>query len=353
MKTTNLNQNVLNQSDFDHIFSHTNSLWDNLKGKKIFVTGGTGFFGKWLLESFAAANTNLGFDAQLHVLSRTPEHFKKNFPHLLKKKGIFFHQGNVLDFSFPKERYDYIIHAATEVSAQQNVENPLLMVDTIINGTRRVLDFARFCGAKRLLFTSSGAVYGKQPAEMTHIPETYTGAPDISNLAAAYGEAKRLAELLCSIYQQQYQLRIVTARCFAFVGPYLPLDMHFAIGNFIRDGLEKRPIQIHGNGTTVRSYLYGADLAIWLWTLLQLGKPGASYNVGSDKEISIKHLAAKINLAFGDELDVIVSNKILSRTALDRYVPDISLAKEELGLDCWIGIDDAIQKTIDFCRKNR
>jgi len=342
---------MLAQQDLEHVLFHTGSLWNNLKYKRIFITGGTGFLGKWLLESFAEANTNLHLNAQLHVLSRNPDQFKQKFPYLSDKNGIFFHQGDVRNFTFPKEKFDYIIHAATEASVQLNLEDPLVMVDTIVNGTRRVLDFARSCGAKRLLFTSSGAVYGKQPVELTHVPETYTGAPDPSHPAAAYGEAKRLAELLCSIYHRQYQIEVVTARCFTFIGPYLPLDLEYAVGNFIKDGLENKSIQIQGDGTTLRSYLHAADLTVWLWTILVLGKPGAVYNVGSDQEVSIFELATKIGSAFGNTMDIVVSQKAIPGKTPDQYVPDITLAKKELSLDCRIDIDDAIWRTIDFYKK--
>ncbi|MBU2647038.1 NAD(P)-dependent oxidoreductase [bacterium] len=346
-----MNSTAAIEQDIRYILNHTKDLWESLRGRKILMTGGTGFFGKWLLQSFAEANTTLNLNAQLHILSRTPDRFRQIFPYLSEKRGIFFQQGDVRNFSIPEASFDYIIHAATEASVELNVENPLLMVDTIIEGTRSVLDFARSSGAKKVLFVSSGAVYGRQPAELSHIPETYTGGPDLSHPGAAYGEAKRLAELLCSVYFRQYQIETVIARCFAFVGPYLPLDLHFAIGNFIRDGLEKRPIRILGDGTTLRSYLYAADLAIWLWTLLLQGKSGQTYNVGSDREISILELARKVCDAFEDKIEVTVAQQPVPGKVPERYVPDISLAKRELGLDCWIDIDDAIRRTIRFYRE--
>jgi dTDP-glucose 4,6-dehydratase len=168
----------VSSQDLDHILKHTKALWEDLREKKVFVTGGTGFFGKWLLESFAWANDQLNLDAQMHVLSRNPDSFKSKHPHFAQASCIEFHQGDVRDFEFPQERFDFIIHAATDASAQLNAENPLLMVDTIVEGTRRTLEFARHCKAKRFLLTSSGAVYGKQPPDLSHVPEDYSGVPD-------------------------------------------------------------------------------------------------------------------------------------------------------------------------------
>jgi nucleoside-diphosphate-sugar epimerase len=103
--------------------------------------------------------------------------------------------------------------------APSSIKNPLLMFETIVEGTRRTLEFARTHEVCKFLITSSGAVYGKQPPEMTHIPEDYPGAPDPMDPNSAYGEGKRAAEMLCRLYARQFGLETKVARCFAFVGP--------------------------------------------------------------------------------------------------------------------------------------
>jgi dTDP-glucose 4,6-dehydratase len=341
----------ISSQDLDHILKHTKALWKDLREKKVFVTGGTGFFGKWLLESFVWANDQLKLNAQMLVLSRNPDFFKTRYPHLAEASGITFHQGDARNFDFPQERFDFIIHAATDASAQLDAENPLLMVDTIVEGTRRTLEFARHCGAKRFLLTSSGAIYGKQPSELSHIPEDYSGAPDPTQPASAYGEAKRLAEVLCSIYQKEYDLKITTARCFAFVGPYLNLDIHYAVGNFIRDGLTGSPIYVSGDGTPYRSYLYAADLAIWLWIILFRGESGEAYNVGSEESVSISELAHEVSFAFSKVPEVVIANPKVSDQKPELYVPSIKKARKGLQLDIWIKLKDALHRTIKWSQR--
>ena len=87
-----------------------------------------------------------------------------------------------------------------------------------------MLDFARAAGVRRLLFTSSGAVYGKQPPELSHVPEDHPGAPFPTDTASAYGAAKRVSEYFCASYSQVYGLEATVAPLFGFIGPHLPLD---------------------------------------------------------------------------------------------------------------------------------
>lgn len=339
--------------DLDHVLTHTHELWELARGKRIFVTGGTGFFGRWLLESFAWANSVLKLNAKVVVLSRDPSAFARRAPHLANDQSLEFVRGDVreLTASFVNTLgFDYVIHAATEASAKLNATDPLLMIDTIVEGTRAALDFSVATGARRFLLTSSGAIYGQQPSELTHIPESYNGGPDCTSADSAYAEAKRSAELLCGCYAKQYRLEPLIARCFAFVGPFLPLDVHFAIGNFIRDALGGGPIRVAGDGTPSRSYLYAADLTVWLWTILFKGVPMRPYNVGSGAARSIRMLAEAIRITVDPNLTIEIAQPPKPGAKATRYVPDVTRAEQELGLRQRVSLEEAISRTAEFVR---
>ena len=333
----------LPKEDLEHVLAHTRPLWEQLRGGRVFVTGATGFFGIWLLETFAYANKELRLGAELVGLSRNPEAFYAKVPHLAAESSITLHRGDVCDFKFPDGEFTHVIHAGTTSSAPVP---PAEMLETITRGTQRTLDFAVTAGAKRLLFVSSGAVYGKQPPAMTHIPENYAGAPDPMDPNSAYGEGKRVGELLCAIAHKEHGLQTTIARCFAFVGPGLPLDAHFAIGNFIRDSIKGESIQVK-DGTPYRSYLYAADLAIWLWNILFKGAVCRPYNVGSDQEIMITQLADTV----ASTLEGSVQHSTLNfNSSPSRYVPSIDRAKTGLGLKVCIPLEESIFKTASWIR---
>lgn len=331
--------------DLDHVLTHTRDLWEELRDQRIFITGGTGFFGCWLLESFAWANDKLHLHAEALVLTRNYETFLKKVPHLATNPAIKFHIGDVRNFEFPSGEFTHVVHAAAETNVKLDNPAPLLMFETSMEGTRHALAFAHVCGAHKFLFISSGIVYGKQPSDLKHIPEDYCGAPDITDLDAAYCHSKRTAEFICLAYADQFGLAVKLARCFAFVGPYLPLDSGFAIGNFIRDALQGKTIQVKGDGTPYRSYLYAADLAIWLWTILFKGQSGRPYNIGSEKDLTIQELSNIVAKAF-PHIDVQITKTFVPGKPAERYVPSTHRAYTELGLKSVIQLPEAIKRTV-------
>lgn len=333
--------------DLSYIINHSGDQLAALDGRTLLITGGTGFFGKWMLEALLFAVREKGLRLKVVVLSRDPDRFKAQFPHLCPEHHVSFLKGDVTRLEFPELPVDYIIHAATEASAQLAAEEPLVMIDSIINGTRNVLEFARKQHVKHMLFVSSGAVYGIQPEGLKGFPEDYQGSPNPLSPSSAYAEGKRTAELMCACYSKLYGIGIPVARCFAFVGPYLNLDIHFAIGNFIRNGLNGETITIKGDGKPLRSYMYAADLVIWLFRILLFGKPSEAYNVGSDQAISIKELAFKV-ASFFPGLNVEVLNQTRPTDRNQDYVPDITKFKNEFNNHNFLNLDESLSKTITY-----
>jgi dTDP-glucose 4,6-dehydratase len=333
--------------DLDDVLARTPGLWEELRGARVFITGGTGFFGCWLLETLLWANDHLGLAASAVVLTRDARAFDANAPHLASHPAVTVREGDVRTLEFTGGAFSHVIHAAVDARPVVTHRDRLLVFDTIVDGTRRTLEFARRSGARRFLLTSSGAVSGRQPATLTHVPEDYAGGPDPADARLSGAEAKRVAEMLCAVYADE-RLQPVIARCFAFVGPYLPLDAHFAVGNFIRDGLAGGPIRVWGDGTPYRSYLYAADLAIWLWTMLLRGASMRPYNVGAADAITIGELARLVGGAFDPAVPVTVARVAVPGTVVERYVPSVTRAESELGLRATVSLEDGIRRTIDW-----
>jgi nucleoside-diphosphate-sugar epimerase len=330
--------------DLDNIVARTEPLWQELRGERILITGATGFFGCWLLESFCWANRRLNLKARLVGLSRHPEALAAKAPHLVQDPAITWHAADVRNGKFPEGGFSHVIHAATEASARLNSEDPRLMFDTIVQGTRCALECAADAGTRRFLLVSSGAIYGNQPQQLTHVGESYGGGPDPLNPASAYAEGKRAAETLCSLTASP-NLAVVVARCFAFVGPYMQTDAHFAIGNFIADRLHNRPIRVQGDGSAVRSYLYASDLAVWLWTILFRAQSGRAYNVGSEDALNIAALAREVDAALPPKVGVNIVSAAIPGAVVHRYVPSTARAREEHGLRAEVPLHDAIRRT--------
>ena len=344
-------------ADIARLLARAPTLWEPLRGASLFISGGTGFFGVWLLEAILAANRERSLDCRVAVLSRDPARFAGKAPQLAADPALSFVEGDVRDFRFPDGPITHVIHAATEASAWLNADDPQVMFDVCVEGTRRMLALAQEKRSQRFLFTSSGVVYGRQPPELASVPEDFCGGPDPLNVRNVYAEGKRAAELLCAITAQSSVARgpglhVSIARCFAFVGPHLPLDVHIAIGNFIRDCVAGGPIRIGGDGTPFRSYLYAADLVEWLSTILLRGESGRAYNVGSEEAVSIRQLAdraADVASAVWPDRgrpEVVMAKQPQPGQLAERYIPNCGRARSELGLKPATSLDEAIHRTL-------
>ena len=286
---------MLTIKDLDHVLTHVQ--WEELRNQNIFISGGTGWFGRWMIETLLYANTELDLNCRIVVLTHSEW--------LSTNKNVMFWHGDIKDVEFPKGEFSHIIHLA-------------------VDGTGRMLEFAKRCNARKFLFTSSGAVYQLHPND--------------------YAQQKIYDEYWC----RSMDLDVKIARCFSFVGPYIPTNKNFAIGNFIGNAINDGKVFIRNSDKTpLRSYLYMADLAIWLWTILLNGKSGVSYNVGGEQEYTVREVGEMVAKLANVPVVYLPYEHMES---ID-YVPFVTHTEEELLLQTWIPLEDAIQRTLEFMKK--
>jgi len=308
---------VIDELDLQHILDHVDL--SPLKGKRIFITGGTGFIGKWVVGSLDYANKILELNIDVTVLTRDVSQYINQDSFFT---DFYVMQGDIRNFVVDKE-YDYVIHLASDDGHRLTTKNPIEMLDIISNGTRNVLENFKDSGAK-VFFLSSGKV--------------------VSDEINAYTQGKKDAEYWCKLYHEQYGMDIKLARGYCFYGAYLPLASHFAIGNFIKDALENKPVIVKGDGYPLRSYLYMADTVIWMFKILLNGKIMYPYELGSVYSITIGNLAKKV-AEFGTG-EVIIKNKF--QNSWDCYLPKYGENESELGLNQFISLDEGLNRTLGW-----
>ena len=334
--------------DIDDILAEADRFADALRGARILVTGATGWFGTWLLDALVALDRSQALGLSIVAVSRDPGAFARRHPSLHAAPQIAWHEADVRDSLLDAPGpFSHVIHAATESDAKSNAAAPDRMFETIVLGTLNTLKLAAGSPGAKVLLVSSGAVYGAQPPELAALTEDHRGAPDLLDPASSYAEGKRAAEHLAAIWHATHGVHVTIARCFAFVGPHMPFDSHFAIGNFIRDALARTTIRIGGDGSPRRSYLYMSDLVVWLLTILVNGVPMRPYNVGASQSLRISTLAERCATLAGHGGDVRVLSTL--RKGID-YVPDVGRALRELDLRVGTDLDDAIRRTMDWKR---
>jgi dTDP-glucose 4,6-dehydratase len=324
--------------------------WRFFSGKRIFLTGGSGFIGKWLLSAICEADRRLGLGCQVVVLTRSPASFIECLPSHLRGADIQSLQGDVRTFSFPEGAFDMIFHGATDIAQHCT---PLDTFSTCVGGTQRVLEFARAAGVQDFLLLSSGAVYGVHPSKPSGLHEVCGRGPDPMSIASAYGEGKRASEWLANATAHETGLRVKVGRIYAQVGPYLPLDRHFAIGNFIADALAGRTIVVRGDGTPYRSYLHVADTVIWLLAMVVRGAAGRAWNIGGSEGLSIESLARRVQNLLASPAGVEVMMPIDERRPVESYIPDTRRSFEELQLAQPLSLDDSIVRTAKWLTEHK
>jgi nucleoside-diphosphate-sugar epimerase len=335
-------------SDMEEVVARSAVDLMNIGQRDVILTGATGFVGHWLSLSYLVARRHLSLPGKLYCIARDPASFSSRLQAAGLTEGFVVVPGdvrNITSAGLPSEAS--VVHAATPARATLNSQRPLEMIDIIVAGQMNLMNLADELRASSFLFLSSGAVYGRQPHAVPKMKESWEGSPILGDVSNAYHEGKRMAEMIGNSFASMRELKFTSARLFAFLAPFLPLNEHFAAGNFLGNASKGEPIQISSGGGSIRSYQYGTDLAVWLWALLARGRSMCAYNVGSDQEVSIKALAELISRISPGAGKVQITG-VDTDANVTRYVPDITLAREELMLTNEVILAEAISRTLNW-----
>ncbi|WP_293764893.1 NAD(P)-dependent oxidoreductase [uncultured Aquitalea sp.] len=336
------------EQDLRAICQQTEDVQHDFVNGNIFVTGASGFFGIWLVESLLWMSREQKLNLTVTVLLRDAAKFFARYPHLQGNDSLYWVEGDLNDFEFPKRAISHIIHAASVPNLGGRDDWASEHVCAGVIGMNRILQLAIEKKIRSLLITSSGGVYTSVlecRGERGFVEEVDSMSALISE-KIVYGQTKRMMEIMSAAEAKKHGFRVAIARCFAFIGPYLPMDANYAIGNFIRDARAKKDIVIGGDGTPLRSYLYAADLATALIKMLVRARSGVPYNIAGAEVLSIKELAALVAKCHGVSADSIkIMTPAVPGAEVNKYLADIEKASQEGLLSNATSLADAIVRT--------
>jgi nucleoside-diphosphate-sugar epimerase len=341
---------ALVRADAEAVLQERIGQLEPLRGQHLFLTGGTGFLGAWLLELAAVLNQRHAFGLKITVFSRNARNFARQWPHLGGLEGVHFQEGDIRYLAELPRDARYIVHAAALTDRRLFASQPGAVAETNGLGTLRILRAANLLeDLQKFVLLSSGLVYGRQPWETPRIAEDFSGPLRSDEVTSVYAESKRFAEIAAQCAISESKLPVVTLRPFAFVGPYQSLQLPWAVTDFIRDSLNGGPIRIMGDGATVRSIMYGSDFAFWVLAALAQGRPRETYNVGSPEGIDLAALAQLITRHFSPPPPI---RTRLGQAGHDRsrLVPVVDKAVRDLGVTITVPLPEAIERTIAWNR---
>jgi nucleoside-diphosphate-sugar epimerase len=330
----------LPQEDLEAVFCHVGKDWEKLRGKNVFLTGGSGFFGSWLLETLLFSEDRLGLGVKIWALSRDPKRFRERLPYLAGHSSVFSVGGGVEGFAFPREKMNFVIHSMVPDPGVRLPE----MEAWFEAGTARLLELAARDKCDGFLLCSTGAVYQTQNRPLREEdPLIPLDAP------LSYGRIRRQVEDQCREACSDRGLTLKIARGFAFAGPRLPQNAGFALVDFLKDAAVGKNIKVKGIGEPVRSYLYASDMAVWLWKILLTGQETIEFNVGSEEGMRLVELAKRIADFAQQKVEVLgepssgaVQNKV--------YIPAVQKVRESLDTPAILSLDRILKKMVGATR---
>jgi UDP-glucuronate decarboxylase len=339
------------KKDIQHIIKRLGNSLSILSGKTILITGASGLIGSYLVETIAYLNSKNTLSSPCKIIGMQKSVILKEsrLGYLLGRADVLFVSHNAALPYEPPYKIDYIIHSAGMSAPAFFLADPLGTIDVNVNGIRWILEYARRNKVKSILYMSSGEIYGSPTPENIPTPESYTGNVSTFGPRACYTSSKRLAETFCSIYFEQYGVPVKIARPFIVYGPGLAVSDKRVMAEFIRSGIQGKPIEMMSQGLDTRSYCYISDATIAFFNLLLSSKNGEVFNVASDKEeVSIHDLAELTHKICNIQKPVLIKeqNATFIKGAPNRVMPDISKLRTTFGYEPEVGIKEGLKRTI-------
>lgn len=336
---------AIEHSDTEEIVNSEYLNWENFRNKTIMITGATGLIGTQIVKALQYANERMKLAIKIIAMGRSTEKAKKIFG---DAELIYLCQDIVQPLSC-KDRVDFIIHTANSTSSASFVEQPVETIDSIIIGTRNILDFARRNGVEGVVYLSSMEVYGEIPLSRREpLDENALGYVNILKPRSSYQEGKRLAECLCAAYAQEYSVPVKIARLAQTIGAGVDYNDNRVFAMFARNIVEKQDIVLKTKGETIRSYAYITDTVTALLLLLQKGASGESYNIANPATTcSIKEMAEMLCRNYPDSKLVFKlenDNKYLNTL---KYYLSTEKIKKATGWTAKISLEEAYRRLIE------
>ena len=321
-----------------------------------FISGSTGMIGSYLVDLLMRLNNEKDYNIQIYAMGRSKESMSKKFHDYLKKDNFHFVEGDITKTIALDVKADYIVHAASNSDPKLYAAQPVETLNGNFLGMLNLLNYANEVNAKRVLYISSGEMYGI-PFDIENFngfTESDSGHVDYSKSRACYPSGKRAAEVLCQSYLDEYGIDSVILRPCHIYGPTMTASDTRAISSFIRDGVFQRDIVLKSKGKQIRSHCYVGDMAMAIVYALVNGETGEAYNVAADDSVaSIKNLASIIcsyaNTKIAFDIPSELEQKGFSK------VPAAILKNNKLksiGWKSYYSLTSGIEQTIDILREN-
>lgn len=354
-------------ADLAYIVQGLGDEFTAMAGSRLLIIGGAGFLGHYLVQGavhWNACRQTAPIDITVW------DNYIRGVPGWLKRledtPNLTLHKCDITQpLPASMGHYDYVIHAASIASPLYYRKYPIETMDANVNGLRSLLEYAldqRRAGAplKGFLFYSTSEIYGDPTPESIPTPETYRGNVSCTGPRACYDESKRYGETLCVNFANAYGIPVKVARPFNNYGPGLKISDGRVVSDFARDILANRDIVMLSPGTPTRTFCYIADAVIGYYKILVCGRQGEAYNIGTETpEITMAELADRMAAVARDAFGyggIVVRGTSSDAAYLvdnpDRRCPIIAKAREELGFEPAIDLDEGLRRALIWYQRN-